>query len=193
MLESLGNLGDFIGGIAVVATLIYLAVQVRQNTKQIAQSSDRIHAQTYRDDQSAHSSTAALVVQDPELAEIFRRGNVDPESLSEVEWIRFTFFYGTMLSNYQSTLYQLQQELLEPDLWENQMSNIKFLLRTPGGKKYWETMGFMHTRALRSFVDREVFAVSEPDIIPPKPTPGESAAQQGVAADVLTPSCSRAW
>lgn len=32
MLEALGNLGDFIGGIAVVATLLYLAVQVRQNT-----------------------------------------------------------------------------------------------------------------------------------------------------------------
>lgn len=32
MLDTLGNLGDFIDGIAVVITLIYLAVQVRQNT-----------------------------------------------------------------------------------------------------------------------------------------------------------------
>ena len=32
MVESLGNLGDFIGGIGVIITLIYLATQVRQNT-----------------------------------------------------------------------------------------------------------------------------------------------------------------
>ncbi len=39
MLEALGNLGDFIGGIAVVVTLLYLAVQVRQNTTQLRESS----------------------------------------------------------------------------------------------------------------------------------------------------------
>ncbi len=31
-LESFGNVGEFIGGLAVIATLIYLAVQIRQNT-----------------------------------------------------------------------------------------------------------------------------------------------------------------
>ena len=31
-LQDLGDLGDLIGGIAVVITLIYLAVQIRQNT-----------------------------------------------------------------------------------------------------------------------------------------------------------------
>ena len=34
-LEVLGNLGDFVGGIAVVLTLIYLAVQIRENTKEV--------------------------------------------------------------------------------------------------------------------------------------------------------------
>ena len=33
MLEALGNIGDFLGGIGVVVTLLYLAAQIRQNTK----------------------------------------------------------------------------------------------------------------------------------------------------------------
>ena len=33
MLENLGNLGEFIGSIAVLASLLYLALQVRQATK----------------------------------------------------------------------------------------------------------------------------------------------------------------
>ena len=32
MLEALGNLGDFVGGVAVIVTLLYLASQIRQNT-----------------------------------------------------------------------------------------------------------------------------------------------------------------
>jgi len=32
-LTQLANLGEFIGGVAVLVTLIYLALQVRQNTK----------------------------------------------------------------------------------------------------------------------------------------------------------------
>jgi hypothetical protein len=34
-LEALGNLGDFLGGIGVVITLLYLAIQIRQNTRQM--------------------------------------------------------------------------------------------------------------------------------------------------------------
>lgn len=32
-LEQLANIGELIGGLAVVASLIYLAIQIRQNTK----------------------------------------------------------------------------------------------------------------------------------------------------------------
>ncbi len=33
--ELLGNVGEFVGAIAVVITLVYLAVQVRQNSLQL--------------------------------------------------------------------------------------------------------------------------------------------------------------
>ena len=33
MLEDLGNIGDFIGGIGVIVMLAYLAVQIRHNTR----------------------------------------------------------------------------------------------------------------------------------------------------------------
>ena len=33
MLDAFGNIGDFVGGIGVIITLLYLAAQIRQNTK----------------------------------------------------------------------------------------------------------------------------------------------------------------
>jgi len=35
VIENLGNIGDFVGGIGVVVTLVYLATQIRQNTRAI--------------------------------------------------------------------------------------------------------------------------------------------------------------
>ena len=37
-LEQLANLGEFISGIAVIASLVYLAMQIRQNTKTVKSS-----------------------------------------------------------------------------------------------------------------------------------------------------------
>ena len=37
-IQDLGALGDMIGGVAVVASLIYLAIQIRQNTQQISRN-----------------------------------------------------------------------------------------------------------------------------------------------------------
>ena len=38
-IQDLGALGDMIGGVAVVASLIYLAIQIRQNTPGLPRSS----------------------------------------------------------------------------------------------------------------------------------------------------------
>ena len=38
VIEALGDIGDFLGGIGVVITLIYLAGQIRQNTRSIRMS-----------------------------------------------------------------------------------------------------------------------------------------------------------
>jgi len=40
-LEDLGNIGEFVGAIGVVASLIYLALQTRQNTRAVRVASFR--------------------------------------------------------------------------------------------------------------------------------------------------------
>ena len=59
-LEDLGNLGDFIGGIAVVASLIYLAFQIRRNTL-------AIQASTIESASQASAEIMELMTRDAEL------------------------------------------------------------------------------------------------------------------------------
>ena len=47
--QLLGNIGEFVGAIAVVATLIYLALQTRLNTRSTDENRRAVIAQSARD------------------------------------------------------------------------------------------------------------------------------------------------
>ena len=87
-LVELGALGEFVGAIGVVVTLIYLAIQIRQNTQATRAAS--FHA-VY--DSMNHVNTT--VIQNVDLTRIWLAGLADREALSPEDRHRFDF---TMLS-----------------------------------------------------------------------------------------------
>ena len=76
--QLLGNLGEFVGAIGVVATLAYLAIQIRQNTRVTRAASH--HAVT----DSLNQGNIAMA-QDAELAQIWISGTMDRAPLTESE------------------------------------------------------------------------------------------------------------
>jgi hypothetical protein len=59
-LTQLANLGEFVGGIAVVVTLIYLAVQIREGRKDL-----RLESELNLADRSAHFAFRISVFRNP--------------------------------------------------------------------------------------------------------------------------------
>ena len=55
-LTQLANLGEFIGGAAVLVTLIYLAAQVRQSTKAQRQTNEHAKADALHNAATIHST-----------------------------------------------------------------------------------------------------------------------------------------
>ena len=76
--QILGNFGEFVGSIGVLATLAYLAVQIRQNTRATQAASH--HAIT----DSLNQGNIA-VAQNAELAHIWVTGCDDRTSLTEAD------------------------------------------------------------------------------------------------------------
>jgi hypothetical protein len=83
-IAELGSLGEFISSFAVLITLIYLAVQVKQNT---LTSKSTIRQSI---SEGAQSNLLAIVENDT-MVEIMRKLNND-ESLTDSEEIRYTFW-----------------------------------------------------------------------------------------------------
>lgn len=73
--EVLGNLGEFVGAIAVFVTLIYLAVQVRVTRR----STDFLIAQGLT---GQYNQVNALLVENPELGELLYKSGSNPDSVT---------------------------------------------------------------------------------------------------------------
>ena len=97
--EAIGTIAELIGAIAVVVSLVYLAVQIRQNTRQVEEQArgQRFMVLGALGDQ--WRGFRSNVVSSPEVAGIWRRGNGNLSSLSDDERTVFDllmveFFWG---------------------------------------------------------------------------------------------------
>ena len=82
--QVLGNLGEFFGAIAVFATLVYLAVQIRQNT--YAQRSA-----AYDSSIRNFTEVRQALFESSEVSAIYVNGGNDPESLNETDHCQIPF------------------------------------------------------------------------------------------------------
>ncbi len=82
--EAISAIGELLGASAVLITLIYLAVQIRQNTAAVATS-------TYESVMTGFNDVNINVASNPELASLLDRGCQNPESLNGKEIVQFNF------------------------------------------------------------------------------------------------------
>ena len=118
--------------VGVIASLIYLATQIRQNTRSV-------RAATYQGLVGVNQQTQGSLTYDGETAEIIRRSFQDSSQLSEADAFRFNWFMGGVVNTAENALYQLQQGMLSPDRWQIQLETLRFYLASPGVRTWWTT------------------------------------------------------
>ncbi len=101
-IQDLGALGEFLGSIAVLATLIYLALQTRQNTMAIAAQLDAARITSVQDLVLAPCKSS-------ELQETLTQRMLDSRSIEED---RFTFYWRACMLNWQWQIQQARRGIL---------------------------------------------------------------------------------
>jgi hypothetical protein len=136
--EDLGNIGDLLGGIGVVVTLLYLALQIRQNTKQL--KVDSMAARTI----AIESTTTDIgkwigeIVENRDLAELWSRGLVDIDQLDETDRLRFDYLGMQLLQAWQ-TVFRRVEQVDDPELWMMTLRYLKMYFRSPGFQTLWSS------------------------------------------------------
>jgi hypothetical protein len=151
-IEQLGSIGEIVGALATVATLGYLAVQIRANTRMMRTQAG--HAS------QAHTAQLAIgIAHDQQLAGIFRRGLASFDSLEPDEQIQFTFLFSQFLSSAEMVFRDVENGVSDPPAFERAWTSIRPLVRAPGGRAFWERQGRVsYPPDFHSFVESELSA-----------------------------------
>ena len=130
--EIMGNLGEFVGSIAVVVTLIYLVVQIRQNTKEIRHSAFR---EAIRDQTTAID----LLCADPNLTRIWYDGLADYDALAQEDRRRFDTYLTSVMRRLENLLYELEQGNVDAKAWLGVRGQYVWAFTRSGFKSWWGT------------------------------------------------------
>jgi hypothetical protein len=145
-ITTLAAWGEFLGGIAVVVSLIYLAGQIRQNSRLLKASAAGVTWQS-------SNAQASLTVQDPELARIYWAGIADRESLSEQDRQRFDPLVGLTMTGTQQQLRLARDGILTPEVWSDVDQGIRWNMQRHGIQQWWRTYSNLYSQEFRDYVD----------------------------------------
>lgn len=148
-IQELGSLGELVGAVATVVTLIYLAVQIRTNTQAVRSSAT----------QSVHEAFATwyrMLASDEALARITADGLQDFESLSDPERARFVATFMAFLSCSQDAFIKWREGSLARELWSGWEQVMMNLFIAPGGRTFWDQRGYLFGDEFRRYVEGDL-------------------------------------
>ena len=144
-IQDLGALGELIGSVAVVITLIYLASQLRQNTKALKLNAEYAAAQEH-----VHNS---IGVSGTNVPYVMVKGFGDPTSLSPEESAQFLFWLNGSMRMYQHQHLMFCEGNLSEASWSSTEHLIKGFSQTPGFQSYWESRKNTYSDEFQAFVE----------------------------------------
>ena len=130
--QDLGNLGELVAAIATVATLGYLALQLKQNTK-------ALRSQTFQQSSMDMSLTANAISSDGELAAIVVKASESLDDLSPEERLRFHFWMVVAIRRFEAIYVQGVYGSIDQLRIEGFERSILTLISSGGPAEWWKT------------------------------------------------------
>ena len=145
-LESLASLGEIVGAIAVVVSLLYLAVQVRQNTRaQRLENASRILDRT--------ASMQGALSRDPAMSVLFSKGVSDTSKLTPQERIQFTWAMYEFFGALEFMFIAAKENSIPEEIWQRWSAAAAWWLTFPGVQAWWEVRPIPFAEGFSTYIE----------------------------------------
>jgi hypothetical protein len=154
--QLLGNLGEFVGAIAVVVTLGYLAVQIRQNTRTVRGSTLYHNTDLW--------TSMFLRLAEPGASQAYVAGMTASPDIRPLQYTQFFFICRAMFLGFENQYYQMRQGVLDAETYAGYQRSIstQFLVFR-GFRAWWKQSRSVFSPAFVAHVDAMVADVPESD------------------------------
>ena len=130
-IEELASLGEIVGAIGVIGSLIYVGAQVRQNTK-------ATWAQTQENMTRGYVSLGQMTATH---AEVFSRGMTSTDesfaSLSDDEKVTYFNVIFGYFKHFENMHSQYENNLIDDESWDAWSRHIVMFFHQPGVQMWW--------------------------------------------------------
>lgn len=145
-LADLASLGSFVSGIAVAITLIFLVIQMRQNTLAVRAAASQALS-------SAYADLSNITVTNGDMARIWRLGLSDIGQLNDDERVRFFSFVSTIMRFMESAQLQFRRGQLDKEHWHALEGDFRDVVAQPGIKAYWALRRHWHAEEFHKWLE----------------------------------------
>ncbi len=153
--EAVGAIGEVVGALAVVLTIAYLAVQIRQNTRALTSSAEIAGAD------EAMAGYGAMA-QNRELADLLLKGGLDYNSLAPVEKFRYGCHWQGVLIAHQSYFFLNERRELSAEIWGSYSRQFDRLGESPGVRAWWDSAKDVFDPRFREYFEAKLSVATEP-------------------------------
>jgi hypothetical protein len=152
MLTALGQLAAVLVGIP---SLIYLAIQIREQTRERRQAAVNALTVQWGDLTKALHDSA-------EFSAIYLRGLQSFTDLDAVSKIRFSAFQNRFFKNFEAMYFSRRDGILNAASWGEIERTMTDFIAYPGIRQWWETRKHWHTNEFVHLVDEIIAKGHEP-------------------------------
>ncbi len=156
-IEQLANIAEVFGMLVVAITLIFLTVQMRQNTRAVRMNT--IHG-------ISESSRAqyALVGGSEQVAAVYRTGMISPQELKNVARVQFYALMHNQVRGYEDAFYQQEEGALDARYWAGMHGQMINTSSQPGFTEYWNDRRGWYSESFQRHVE-DVLIPSAKDFV----------------------------
>ena len=133
-LEELGNIGELLSAVGVIASLGYLAVQIRQNT-------NAIKAASHHSINDAFNDYLRLLIENERAAQILAVGVRDIRALDEAQRDTFYSVLSMLFNHFENTHLHYRQGLLDDEQWHRWATAMGWYAGFPGIPEHQRDQG----------------------------------------------------
>lgn len=145
-LEQAAFLAQIVSAAAVVASLVFVGIQLGQATKAVRASSSHAHSAMYH-------AIIASIIDHGEFARIWHRTLSDPSSTNDDDWVRFIAYTSALFRFYEASRVQWLHNQLDKEHWQAIEQQVISVGAQPGIKAWWTLRRHWHSEEFRRWFE----------------------------------------
>ena len=145
-LQGLAHIGEFIGGIAIIISLVYLAMQVSDSNR-------LLRSQAHYNALMLAQGPGTMMIQNPELSILVGRCQAGDDDLSSAVLGRCNQYALMEINGWEYLYYQHLDSSIPPQLWLGSDAYYRNEIQTKAGyAKFWKDYHIAYAEPFHSYV-----------------------------------------